>query len=121
MDEPQAYRTACEACKARELAESRMLPFQKQWTCPECTSTMVTHWGKVCRGSGRFVVAAATGMWWWKKPGVFFECTIGDSPKHIHMQCKRCNNRWEMLTATETPAATDAGGRQAPPEPGTRE
>ncbi len=104
-----------------------MLPFQKQWVCPECTSTDVTYWGKVCKGSGRFQITAATGAWWWKKPSTYFDCNIGDSPKHIHMQCKRCNTRWEMLTATETPTAEEpsSNGRPKPPpvavpEPGRR-
>lgn len=95
-----------------------MLPFAKPWTCPECTSTEVTFWKNVCRGEGKFEITKATGWWLWKVPATYFDCKIGESPKHMHMQCKRCLTRWEMLTATESPRTEEpkAGpGRPKPP------
>lgn len=112
-----AYRgPPCEECRARAEEAKSMRPFveSRDRVCPECRSSSVTMWRKVCRGSGAFLVEPGkSGFWlfrWWgRKKAVTFECDSPASPRHFHLGCQACNHRWRMLTATESaPEADDS-------------
>ena len=104
-----AYRDKpkpCRACEERESAAKAMHPFAMpdDRRCPECKSHSLWIWC-ICRGGPReFRVKKG---WWFTKWGeVTFTCGLKRNavPRHFHLQCKFCEHRWTMLTATESKA-----------------
>jgi len=106
------YRTPpppCLDCEARKEAAKGMQPFvEDDRRCPECRAGTSLMWQGVCRGSGSFIVTTGKrGFWfirWWGRVAeVTFKCKVEKAPKHFHFQCRTCQHRWMMLTATEMP------------------
>lgn len=109
------YRTPqppCPECEARKDAAKKMLSFIESGKrqCPECLSQAHVMWQKVCRGSGSlFLVEKGYWFFGWRKR-ITFECVIKNAPKHFHFACSKCNHRWMMLTATESPKEESSDG-----------
>lgn len=94
----------CSACKEREEARKTMLPFVegKDRHCPECLTESPLIYKVVCQGNNHTFVANP-GVWFffWRIGRRTFTCKTKNAPKHFHLECRLCEHRWKMLTATE--------------------